>query len=278
MNIDKQVYQTIGSFLRDICKSFPEAKGSIYRHYEEILLDFEDKKISDCSLIQDFLSVINENKDLISQRNHLFFLQDTPLLKDLSLKKVWESNISDKTRGTLWKYLETFTMINISLQSNNELQKALSSFSREEPVTIKDKQTARDIQQLKQLSESVSGSSNKETTNKETTSETSTNSGPGLDSILGGLMNTDIGAIAKEVSESNEIQNMFGNLDENANPMEMMQSLMQGNAMSNIFNNINKVIETKVDKGELSEDSLKSEAEGIYGNMGQNPLFKTMME
>ena len=92
MNIDKQVYQTIGSFLRDICKSFPEAKGSIYRHYEEILLDFEDKKISDCSLIQDFLSVINENKDLISQRNHLFFLQDTPLLKDLSLKKVWDSN------------------------------------------------------------------------------------------------------------------------------------------------------------------------------------------
>ena len=137
MNIDYQAFKTCNSFLRDICKSFPEAKSSIYRNYEEILVDYESKTIKDCQLLQDFLNVIDEHRDLISQRNHLFFLDNTPLLKDLSLQRVWESNLTDKTRNILWKYLETFSMIIISYKSTNELQKALQSFSEDEPIFIK---------------------------------------------------------------------------------------------------------------------------------------------
>tara|TARA_B100001123_G_scaffold331384_1_gene373651 strand:+ start:126 stop:1088 length:963 start_codon:yes stop_codon:yes gene_type:complete len=268
MDIDKKTFELVGSFLRDICKSFPEAKSSIYRNYEDILINYETKKINDCQLLQDFLKVIQDNNDLISQRNHLFFLDDTPLIKDLSLKRVWESSISEKTRNAIWKYLETITIINISIHSNQELQKALSCLGNEEPVEIKDKKTAKDLKQLKQLSENLTQE------NEETTDTEGSN---GIEDLMGGLMNSNIGTIAKEVAESSEIQSLFGNMDQNANPMEMMQSLMSGDAMGNIFKNINTVIEKKVETGEMNQDTLQKEAEGLYGNMGQNPLFNSMM-
>ena len=271
MDIDKKTFELVGSFLRDICKSFPEAKSSIYRNYEDILINYETTKINDCQLLMDFLKVIQDNNDLISQRNHLFFLSDTPLIKDLSLKRVWESSISDNTRNAIWKYLETITILNISIHSNQELQKALSCLGNEEPVEIKDKKTAKDLKQLKQLSENLTQE------NEETTDTESSNGMEDLMGGLSGLMNSNIGTIAKEVAESSEIQSLFGNMDQNANPMEMMQSLMSGDAMGNIFKNINTVIEKKVETGEMNQDTLQKEAEGLYGNMGQNPLFNSMM-
>ena len=274
MNIDYQAFKTCNSFLRDICKSFPEAKGSIYRNYEEILVDFESKSIKDCQLLQDFLDVIDKHRDLISQRNHLFFLDNAPLIKDLSLQRVWESKLSDKTRNILWKYLETFSMIVISYKSTNELQKALQSFSEDEPINIKDKKTIQDLKELKQLSENVSETKeeDKSTAAQEPSLPTD------LFGDIGGLMNSNIGSIAKEVADSMNIEEMLGGLNENSNPMEMMQKLMQGDGLGNIFSNINNVIEQKVKSGDFSQDSLKHEAENIYGSMDKNPLFSSMMK
>lgn len=272
MNIDYQAFKTCNSFLRDICKSFPEAKGSIYRNYEEILVNFETKTIKDCQLLQDFLDVIDKHRDLISQRNHLFFLDNVPLIKDLSLQRVWESKLSDKTRNILWKYLETFSMIVISYKSTNELQKALQSFSEDEPINIKDKKTIQDLKELKQLSENVSETKEEEKSSEEPSLPTD------LFGDIGGLMNSNIGSIAKEVADNMNIEEMLGDINENSNPMEMMQKLMQGDGLGNIFSNINNVIEQKVNSGDLSQDSLKKEAENIYGSMDKNPLFSSMMK
>ena len=47
-----------------------------------------------------------------------------------------------------------------------------------------------------------------------------------LENMLGGLMDTNIGSIAKEVASSINIEDMFGKVDDNTNPMEMMAQMM----------------------------------------------------
>ena len=66
-------------------------------------------------------------------------------------------------------------------------------------------------------------------------------------------------------------------MDESTNPMELMTQMMNPEKMGKIFQNINTVMEEKMDKGEFQKDDLKKEAEGMYGNMAQNPMFKNMM-
>ena len=71
---------------------------------------------------------------------------------------------------------------------------------------------------------------------------------------------------------------MFGDVDENSNPMELMAQMMNPEKMGSIFNNINSVMEKKMESGELSQEGLKREAEGMMGKMGENPMFKNMMQ
>ena len=37
-------------------------------------------------------------------------------------------------------------------------------------------------------------------------------------------------------------------------------------------------MEQKMESGELTQEGLKSEAEGMMGQMGENPMFKNMMQ
>ena len=37
-------------------------------------------------------------------------------------------------------------------------------------------------------------------------------------------------------------------------------------------------MEKKMESGELSQEGLKREAEGMMGKMGENPMFKNMMQ
>ena len=89
-----------------------------------------------------------------------------------------------------------------------------------------------------------------------------------LEDMLGGLMDSGIGSIAKEVAEQMDVEKMFGSVNENSNPMELMAQMMNPEKMGSIFQNINSVMEKKVEAGELTQESLKAEAGGMMGKMG----------
>ena len=266
MDIEKQVFSIFSSFIRDLSKTFPEIKNCLYRNYEQEIVG-EDLKLNSCPKIQCFLEKINENSKLIECKDEKFFeIED--LLEEISFKRLWEKNISDKTKNTIWKYFQTFVIININLNSSKQLQEALSSMNEGEikKEDIKDKQTAKDLKKLKKLAEEVKTEKEKDDDELD------------LENMLGGLMDSNIGSIAKEVASSMKIDEMFGNIDENSNPMDVMSQLMNPERMGDIFKNINSVMEQKMKNGELSEDILKKEAESMYGDMANNPLFGNLMK
>ena len=266
MEIEKQVFSIFSSFIRDLSKTFPEVKNCLYRNYESEITG-EDLKLDGCPKIKDFLSKVDKHNKLITDKNELFFKEEN-ILEEISFQILWNKNISDKTKGTIWKYFQTFTIININLNSSKQLQDVLKSIGKDEEIKkedIKDKQTAKDLKQLKKLTKEVKREE------KELDGELD------LENMLGGLMNSNIGSIAKEVASSMNIEEMFGNVDQNSNPMDVMAQMMNPDKMGSIFENINKVMEQKMESGELNEDSLKKEAQDMYGNMSGNPLFGDLM-
>ena len=266
MDIEKQVFTIFSSFIRNLSKTFPEIKNCLYRNYESEITG-ENLALSDCPKIQSFLDKVHENNELIRKKDETLFTQDVEFLEEISFQRLWEKNITEKTKESIWKYFKSFTIITINLHSSQELKEVLETIGNENEVSkedIKDKQTAKTLKDLKKLSEEVS---------KEVTEEDELD----LENMLGGLMDTNIGSIAKEVAGSINIQDMFGKVDENTNPMEMMAQMMNPDKMGSIFQNINKVMEEKMEKGELDKESLKTEAQDMYGNMASNPLFSSLM-
>jgi hypothetical protein len=209
--------------------------------------------------VKRFLELIGDYEKYIVDKNLEFFDLEVEFLEEIRFNRLWEKNISNKTRESIWKYLQTFQLISINLKSGEALNKALEGDKI-------DKSTLKDLKKMQKLSEDVQSKAKSEEGENE------------LDKMLGGLMDSGIGEIAKEVAQGLDVESMFGNVDENSNPMELMTKLMNPDKMGAIFNNINSVMEKKMANGELTQDGLKREAEGMMGQMGENPMFKNMMQ
>ena len=206
-----------------------------------------------------FLELIGDYEKYIVDKNLEFFDLEVEFLEEIQFNRLWEKSISNKTRESIWKYFQTFQLISINLKSSEALNRVLEGDKI-------DKSSLKDIKKMKKLSEDVQSKS------------TSGEGENDLDQMLGGLMDSGIGEIAKEVAKGLDVESMFGNVDENSNPMELMTQLMNPDKMGAIFNNINSVMEKKMTSGELTQEGLKKEAEGMMGQMGENPMFKNMMQ
>ena len=262
VEVEDQLFSLFSDFIRDLSKTYPEIKSCLYRNYEGCLLE-GDKSLSDQPKLEKFLTLIGDHEKMITDKNLEFFDLEVEFLEEISFKILWEKNISNKTRESIWKYLQTFQIININLRSSQQLKDALSQIGTDTEVEV-NRKTAKDLKKLKKLSSSV-----KEEIKGEETD---------LDQMLGPLMDSGIGDIAKEVAKTMDIEKMFGSIDENSNPMELMAQMMNPEKMGSIFQNINSVMEQKVGTGELTKEGLKGEAEGMMGSLGENPMFKNMME
>ena len=262
MDIENQVFPLFESFIQDLSKSYPEIKNCLYRNYGECIMN-KDKPLSDFPKLQVFLDLIHENDKKISVKDESFFEVET-ILEDISFQKLWSKNISNKTRATIWKYFQTFSIITINLRSSQQLKDALISLREDEDVSIKDKEVASDLRKLKKLAEGVQ-------------EEIPEDPEADLEGMLGGMMDSNIGQIAKEVAETMDVEAMFGDVSDNTNPMEIMSQMMNPEKMGGIFQNINKVMSQKMESGEFNRDDLKKEAEGMYGSMAQNPMFSGIM-
>ena len=261
--IEEQVFSIFSSFIQDLSKTYPEIKNCLYRNYEDCLTNSEKKSLQEFPKLCQFLDLIQKYEKYITEKNSEFFDLEIDLLEEISFKNLWAKNISGKTRETIWKYLQTFQIININLKSNEQLREALSQIGSDTVMEV-DKKTAKDLKKLKKLSGDVKKDISKDESE--------------LDEMLGGLMDTGIGDIAKEVAKNMDVEKMFGSIDENSNPMEMMSQLMNPEKMGAIFQNINTVMENKMESGELTEESLKNEAQGMVGKMSENPMFGNLMK
>ena len=266
VEVEKQLFSIFSEFIRDLSKTYPEIKSCLYRNYEDCILN-DGRPLQDFPKLQAFLSKTSEYETMITDKNLEFFDLDVDFLEEISFKRLWLKNISNKTRESIWKYLQTFQIININLKSSEQLKAAMRQIGQESQGDL-DKETIDELSKLKKLSDGVTGQG----------SEGEGEGDQGLDEMLGGLMDTGIGDIAKEVAKNMDIEKMFGDIDENADPMALMAQMMDPTKMGQIFQNINSVMEKKMESGELSKDGLKDEAEGMMGKMSENPLFKNMMQ
>ena len=90
---------------------FPEHEDIINKNYSEIL-ELEDLDLDENITIKDFLKVIDEYSDDITNKNDKIFLEKKIcFIKEISMKNIWSSDISDKTKNNIWKYLQSFCLI-----------------------------------------------------------------------------------------------------------------------------------------------------------------------
>mgnify|MGYP001266517864 FL=1 len=265
MDCGNQCLSVFKNFIQDIIKVFPEYKLKLEDVYMEVLL-LESCQLDQQELLLEFLDRVHKLNKKITNKDESVFDEDPMILTDISFKHMWSTNISDKTKEAIWKYLQTFCLLAINHKSSQDLQSALSDLSDNKEIDIKDKNVASDVKKIKKMTENMQEPLPEPSPEPE-------GSNP-LENMEQMMLQSDIGKIAQEVSQSLDIESMLDS--DSDNPMEVFQKLMSGDGLGKIMNTIHTTVSQKVDTGEIDQEAMVQQAQSMYQSMGQNPMFQAL--
>ena len=157
MDINEKTLKIFKGFINNLIIVFPEHKENLESNYNDILI-LDELLIDDNDIIKEFLQLIDDNSDDITNKNEEIFTDDLYLIKDISMKTIWFSDISDKTKNSIWSYLQSFCLINITINSNDKINEVLKSIELNEKV--KDKKTLKDIKKIKKINDNLKNNNN----------------------------------------------------------------------------------------------------------------------
>lgn len=260
--MSEQIQELFRNFIQDTIKVFPEYDKRLNKHYSAIILDEGDDE-NKSAIFSDFMENIEEITKDVCDENLKMFEKDPIILQNVSFKVIWESNITNDTRLSIWKYLQSFCMYNFN-KSQGDIDEIVKTLQQNEKV--KDKENLLKAKRLKKLSESIKNDSieAKLNGNPEVIEEALEND-ESMKQMEDILENTGIGKIAKEVTEELDIEGM---LREGGG----IEDIMKGDNMMNIFQSIS----SKIEGANLGGGNIMEEAMGITKNMKDNPLFSSM--
>jgi hypothetical protein len=273
MDINNQCLSVFKSFINDIIKVFPEYKIKLEDIYGSII-KLDTCVIDECELLKEFLERVHKLNKKITIKEDAMFNDDPLILTDISFKNIWITNISYKTKESIWKYLQTFCLISMNYHSTKDLQTALADLSENKEIEIKDKNIASDVKKIKKMTENIKEPIADDIGDTPGSVEQSTEPVNPFEQIMN---NSEIGKLAEQVSKELDIESMLGGTNSD-NPMELFSNLMSGGAMEKIMGTIHNVVNDKVENGELDKESMTKEAQNMYGQLGQSDMFQQMTQ
>jgi len=260
--MDEKFTKIITDFTNDLILTFPELKSS---------LNIDHAKTYDYCLEmypKIFFEILYENNSL--------FDKECFLLPGIDFSLIMKENdsiigISEKTKKTIWKYLQLilFSVLE-KINSNKSFGETSKIFEGIEENELHTK-IAQTMEEMKNL---FTGSDESTESSESDHSDTCGNpidfDPEKMKSHLDDLMNGKIGSLAKEIAE--EAKNSIG--DEK----EFMQNVMKNpQKILSLVKNIGGKLEEKISSGQVKESELLEEATQIMDKIQDIPGLKEMM-
>jgi hypothetical protein len=285
--IPEEFSKVIKDFVQDIKSTFPEVAPLINKWWkdkssfsnienteerEKLCLDAEAKSIKflfkycQKKFPPRFFEILYQNEDMFKEDSE----SDTEFLPHIHFKNLWQFDISQKTRDTIWKYLQ---LIMFSIVGSIDNKEAFGDTSKLFEAINEDEFKTK----LEETMEQMSGLFEK----SEKGSEDSSSSSPSNDSSLPnandihahitGMLDGKLGKLAKEIAEetaaglniemddATDMKSVFNNLIKN--PGKLM----------GLVKSVGDKLDTRIKSGEIKESELMAEATEIMNKMKDMP-------
>jgi hypothetical protein len=270
--IPEEFKKVVPDFINDIKTTFPEYVPIINQWWVSNTFDEPEMTAKIEKVFNHCLGIFPERFFDILYKNAEMFDKDsdvnTEFLPGLSFKYLWNFDISDNTKETIWKYLQ---LISISIIGCVKDQSAFGDSAKlfeslnEDDFKGKLEET---LEKMQNMFENNSGDEGSESSGNDKTNM------PSVDDIhnhISGMLGGKLGDLAREIAEETA-----GNLDmdfENVTDVkDVFQKMFKnpGKLMS-IVKNVGDKLDSKMKSGEINQTELMSEASEIMNKMKNMP-------
>jgi len=267
--------KVISDFINDIKMTFPEYAMIINKYfYGEVRLQNNNATISDeiydktfnfckTKYAPRFFDILYQNTSIFEEDS----TEDTEFLPNIYFKNLWSCDISDKTKETIWKYLQLILFSAVGkVDDEGQFGETLKLFEAINDGEFKDK-----------LDETFEGIKNMFEDTKDASGESFDVPNPeDMHEHISGLLKGKLGNLATEIAE--EITGDL-NIDEaNTGSVNDLFSNMikDPSKLMGIVNKVTNKLEGRIKSGDIKESELLSEATEMMQQMKNMPGMGNM--
>ena len=276
-----EFYKIINDFTSDIVITFPEYSGLISKWWNRPSDNVEESRKKESLLVfrhcikifpERFFDVLYKNVDMFKEESDV----STEFLPGIVFKQLWILDISDKTKETIWKYLQLilFSVIG-SVHSTSELGDTAKLFEEinEEELKKKLEETLEGMQNLFEPSDSSGMDSSFNNINMENMPNAEQ-----LHEHINSMMGGKLGKLALELAEDTAKEFNL-DMDNTGDPKDVFQKLFKNpGKMMNMVKNIGSRIDEKIKTGEIKESELMEEGMELLNKMKNMPGMEDMQQ
>lgn len=267
--------KVLNDFINDIKMTFPEYAMIINKYfYGEVRLQNNNATISDeiCDKTFNFCKTKYAPRffDILYQNNSIFeedATEDTEFLPNIYFKNLWSCDISDKTKETIWKYLQLILFSAVGkVDDKGQFGESLKLFEAINDGEFKDK-----------LDETFEGIKNMfEDTNDASGESFDVPNPEDMHEHISGLLKGKLGNLATEIAEE-----ITGDLNIDADNTGSVNDLFSNmikdpSKLMGIVNKVTNKLEGKIKSGDIKESELLSEATEMMQQMKNMPGMGNM--
>ena len=278
----------IDDFTGDILITFPEYSGIIGKWWN-IKKEGEDKQKQTLFVFKHCLKVFPERFFDILYKNSEIFSQDSDVnvefLPGIVFKQLWLCDISDKTRETIWKYLQLVLFATIgSVHNSNDLGDTAKLFEAIDEDELKGK-LQETLEGMQSLFETMNSEEKTENSSDASNSNFSPNSDgfniPDAQNIhnhIEKMMGGKLGKIAMELAEETATD-LNLDLENTESAKDIFQTLFKNpTKLMNMVKNIGSKLDDKIKSGELKESEIMEEGVELLNKMKNMPGLGNMQK
>jgi len=267
-NAEGDFEKIMKDFVKDILITFPELETTLDVNLCSIAKE-ENNSVCVSAVRNACEQVYPERFFDILYQNEKLFEQDEPLmlLPGIDFRELWKDNISDATRGTIWKYLQ---LILFSVVSNLSDSSSFGDTAKLFEAIDEDKFKAKLEETIKQMHGcfDVSGSTGFDTTGINPDNLPDPES---LHEHVTGMMDGKLGSLAREIAEETA-NDLNVDMEDETSVGDVFQKLLQEpNKLMGLVQKVGGKLDEKIKTGELKESELLAEAGKIMEKMKDMP-------
>lgn len=285
MAIPLEFKKIIIDMTKDILVSFPEQEQNLDKELKNLVFE-TDKEQLEASLtsVFEYCKTVYPTKffDILYQNNEIFESDDSNFLPGVNFKLLWKENISDKTRETIWKYLQLvlFTIVS-GISDGNSFGDTAKLFEAINENEFKAK-LEETISQMHNLfgEDKTDGTEDKTDGTEEKEEGEEKKKGINLDDLpnpseihehVTNMMNGKLGKLAREIAEETAAD-LDINMENAESINDVFKRLIHNPAkLLGLVKNVGSKLDEKIKAGDMKESELLEEASELMKKMKNMP-------
>ena len=220
---------------------------------------------------QYFFYILYENNDIFNKETEVF------LLPNINFVDLWNSDISDETKSTIWNYLKLilFTVV-ADVNTKDTFGDSAKLFEAINNDEFK-KKIAESLSEMENIFKKKSSKSDEKKADGEEETPDDDDEGvelPNAEELhahINQMMEGKIGSLAKEIAEETA-EELDINIADNSSINDVFSKLFKNpTKLLGLVKNVGSKLDTKLKSGEIKESELIQEATEFVANMKNMP-------